>query len=179
MIKADWPLKAGTADDALLAGTELQDKIKAAKLFGPVASDAPKTEAEEEQEGMVIPSGNEGPRPGEPSFTYVAKITEGDRAKAAAEAFKKASADAACLAKAAGVEIGALRQLMSSPVMGDGGGLFGGGYYESYRASSFQSFFTAYARRRMMDDSGDTEASSTAPGDLSYRVTVVASFGIK
>src|SRR6266576_890909 len=63
--------------------------------------------------GMMNDGGEQAAPPGEPVFLYVAKISDEERGKATAEAFRKAKASAAELAKAAGVELGGLRQVTS------------------------------------------------------------------
>lgn len=170
-IKADWPLPASDADALLVAAAELQSKIREAKLFEPPAR--AKTEEEEEKEGAESNRGDgslPGPKPGEPVFTFIARIPPEEMAKATAEAIQKARESAARLAKAGGVELGAVRTL-SCGVSTDtsdsssGGGLFPGQGYAGGRAS------------QRSENPLEIYGGQATP--LIQQVTVWAAFGVK
>ena len=65
-------------------------------------------EMEEEAAQMMNRFGEEAQQPGQPQFVFVATLSHSDREKAMSEAFTKAKAQAAGLAKAAGVPLGPL-----------------------------------------------------------------------
>src|SRR5262249_55512295 len=118
--KADFPLKAAAQAELLIAAQTLQDKIKAADISGvkELEKQSPQDdEVAEENQDFAMPSmypGGYEMKPGEPVFMYVSKISDEERAKALAEAFQKAKQEASALAKAAGVELGALQHLGNS-----------------------------------------------------------------
>ena len=171
-IKCDWPLKGETTEESLIASTELQDKIKDAKLF-----DAPKSPArqEEEEEGAVDQSNDQGPRPGEPVFVYVAKISPAEEARAAADAFAKSKDAASRLAKAAGAALGTLKSLTSQS--NDTGGFGDEDPYNRY--NSYMQRYLMQMARQTPDASGDTESLSAQPGKIVHQVAVSTTFAIK
>ena len=63
------------------------------------------------QQTEVYSDGQAAPPPGQPNFLFVAHISDADRDKAMAEAYGKAKANAALLAKAAGRSLGPLSGL--------------------------------------------------------------------
>jgi uncharacterized protein YggE len=171
IVKAEWPLaEAKTAEDLLVMGAELQAKVKAADVADTKLASLEEQEAREEVAGM----GNEdgAPAPGEPVFAYVAKVGDAERARAMAEAFAKAKASAAELAKAAGVELGGLRQATSQA---------------SAEADPMQMMrygrYNPYAYGQMMMNTGEGSATNEAlaaqPGPVTLRITVSATFGVK
>ena len=176
-IKAEWPLGKNADDEQLLLTTsDLQNKVREAKLFAQPKPEAAKTE--EEEENAAPSQTNYDPEqvvPGEPVFIFVAKITAEDRAKAAVESFKKAKDDALATAKAAGVELGALKQVASQAFpAGDMPQDFGDNpYYGGYRGS--------FAARSIFAGSpgGDPEALAREPGPVTTQVTIAAKFAIK
>ena len=73
---------------------------------------AEEEELAEEMEGEVMMYNDESqPKPGEPIFLFVTRISPQDRAQALAAAFAKARRQAEELSKAAGSELGALQGL--------------------------------------------------------------------
>jgi uncharacterized protein YggE len=181
-LKAEWPLQAATAEERLLRAHELEEKLKAADLAGRNETEQlspEEQEAAEESEDaqMRMYESSEGPKPGEPVFLYVGKIPDPDRAKALAEAFGKAKAEAARLAEAAGVTLGALRYV------GSGSGGPWGTDYEDMSAYSN----SAYARylypilQRARAGQGDVidEAIGVNAGMVTMRYSVSAAFAIK
>jgi uncharacterized protein YggE len=117
LLTAQWPLAADSPEKLLLVVEALREKIKSADLAGVKETEKLSPEeqelaeeaaaAEAEQSGR-LPGGEEAPQAGQPHFLYVARISEADRDKAMADAFRKAKANAALLAKAAGVPLGPL-----------------------------------------------------------------------
>src|SRR5207248_364694 len=93
------------------------DKIKSADVAGMKNAPALSPEQQEEQEeqqGMAQQMGDASQAdPREAQFVYVARLSEDEQSRIASEAFAKAKAEAARLAKAAGADLGALRQLSS------------------------------------------------------------------
>ena len=176
-VKAEWPL-AKDADDEqlLLTTTELQTKVRDAKLFVQAKPETPKTE-EEEEAGPAAPGGYDPEQvaPGEPTFIFVAKISQEDRAKAAAESFKKAKEDAAATAKAAGVELGALKQVTTQTNAA-------GDVPQDYGYNSYYGGYRGYYGGRSAIASGSDgtpEALSRDAGPVTTQVMVMASFAIK
>ncbi len=113
-LTAQWPLAGKTVEEMLIETDALKEKVEAADLAGMKDEEAASLEEEElmeEMEGMDEfsgYSGNEEIKPGTPTFSYLARITEEERAKAMAESYRKAQAQAESLAGAAGVHAGAL-----------------------------------------------------------------------
>jgi uncharacterized protein YggE len=171
-VRCDWPLQGEGAEGILVAATDLQEKIKAAKLF-----EAPKSaaKAEEEEEAMAEMRGDEGPKPGEMVFLYVAKISEAEESKAAAEAFGKAKESAARLAKAAGATLGTLRTITSQANdMSAFGEEYGYGRYGSYAQR-----YMAQMARQGGETSGERESLAAQPGKITHQVFVSTTFEIK
>ena len=107
--------KGADTADLLVTSKKLQDAIKAADLAGAKDAEEPSPEEAElfeEMDEMANAFNNQqGSKPGELVFVFVAKISAADREKAMAEAFRSAKQDAAQLAKAADLELGPLRSL--------------------------------------------------------------------
>ena len=175
-LKAEWPLKAGDTAEMLVASKKLQDNIKVADLGGTkdAAEPSPEEEelAEEMQEMAMNYGGQEGPKPGEPTFLFVAKIPAADREKALAEAFRAAKAQAAQLAKAADSELGALRSLQG------GGGLDTDDWSGNPRFYNNPAY-GALMRRGMNGQDHTGEAIGPHAGTVKYKVTVNAAFAVK
>jgi uncharacterized protein YggE len=177
-LTAEWAVKTQDSDEMLIFANELQDKIKAADLAG-IKEAEPKTpeEAEEAEESegeeMSMYEGEQGPKPGEPAFVFVARVPADQIDKATAEAFEKAKAKAARLAKAAGATAGSLRFLSSNQRpdyerMSRQGYAYYGNYYQELIQQSYSP-------------EGDVadEAIGPEPGPVKFRVSVTASFAIK
>ncbi len=110
-LTAEWPLQGSDAEELLLASQSLQSKLKV-----ELAKSAPKIELSPEQEEMQEEAmqnmGNPNvPKPGDPVFYFVAKISDADYVKAAAKAFAMAKTHAQRLASAAGGSLGELRNV--------------------------------------------------------------------
>ena len=175
-LSAEWPLKGADTAELLVTSKKLQDAIKAADLAGAKDAEEPspeEAELSEEMDEMTSDFNNQqGPKPGEPVFVFVAKISAADREKAMAEAFRSAKQDAAQLAKAAELELGSLRSLQGS------GGVDAGDAAEDYRMLYNTPF--GRAMQRQMAGHGHTgEAIGAGPGMLKYKVTVNATFAVK
>lgn len=174
-LKAEWLLKAANTTDLLVLSKKLQDAIKAADLGGLKDAEEPTPEeaelAEESEEMGMHFGGQEGPKPGEPVFVFVAKINSADREKALAEAFRAAKQEAAQLAKAADLELGALRSLQ-------GGGGIDAEDGADYRLL-YNTPFGAAMRQQMTGRNHSGEAIGASPGVLKFKVTVNATFGLK
>jgi hypothetical protein len=165
---AEWAIKADSPEDLLLLTHELETKIKAADL-GAAKQAQELTEEEEELQAEMQQyggyGGNQGPKPGEPTFVYVAKISEAERTKAATDAFQDAFSKATRLAHAAEVEIAVLYSLAGS-------------------ATPMGNDFAQYAYMYGMQQPGaakgaENEAVGTQPGKVTYSVSVSASFLIR
>ncbi len=154
---------------------KLQDTIKAADLGGLKDAEEPtpeEAELAEESEEMAMNFGRrEGPKPGEPVFVFVAKITSADREKALAEAFRAAKQEVVQLAKAAGLELSTLRSLL-------GGGGIDVEDSTDYRLL-YQTSFGAAMRQQMTGRDHSGEAIRATPGLLKFKVTVNATFAVK
>lgn len=183
-VKAEWPVKAQSADDLIAEGHELQAKVKAANLVAAPAKEGltPEQEEEAEERAGMAAAGMDGEgNPGEPVFVYVIKVTDAERAKATADAFKRAKEEADRLAKAAGAELGALRQLASQAGPEADASSFGGFDYSSPYG---RAVYGLYQRQQQQqagggDGSGAAEAIGLMPGKVTYRVAVTAAFAIK
>jgi uncharacterized protein YggE len=126
LVTVQWPLKADSTEKLLLAADELREKVKAAELIS--GKDVPKLSPEEQEVAeemaaeMARNSGygnseEEAAKSTEPRFVFLARLAAADRQKALADAFAKAKAQAAELAKAAGAQLGPL-----TSISGDSGG---------------------------------------------------------
>lgn len=177
ILTAEWTLNGKQGDDLLVDSQDLQDKIKAADLSGGTSEKAltpEQQEVVEENHGMA---GNDGqPNPHDPSFSFVCKISDEDCDTARAAAYKKARDDAQRLAKAAGVELGSIRQIsgMAAPApVGDRGA-------DMYAGMNPQlAMYYQMMQQQQQQPAGPSEAPEavgTHPGKVGYRVTVYVSF---
>jgi uncharacterized protein YggE len=166
-LTAEWPLQYKTQEELLAITSELQQQIKEADLAG---LNEPKNLTPEEQEleaelaeAANDYGGRQEAKPGEPSFTFVAEITEQDRAAALAEAFATAKTDASRLAKAAGLALGGLVELSgeASPALDDYGP------------------YAAYRRQLGGAGANPDEAIAHIPGPVSLQTHVEAKFRAK
>jgi hypothetical protein len=180
MLTVDVPLKATSVEDVLVKSQALRDKIKAADLSGlkDMEKLSPKEEELiEEMEDLGNRYQEGGPKRGEPSFLFVARITEEERAKALAEAFQKAKKDAGRLARAAGMELGPLVQLSKNTPVGVNFDL------EDSYPGRYRSSYSPYGRYgRSLGGSEEDwpgEALGSEPGMVSLRLSVSTNFGLK
>ena len=115
--------------------------------------------------------GEQAAAPGEPVFLFVSKVSAEDRDKALASAFAKARESASQLAKAAGSQIGNLRQLTvtSAPA------------YNEY-ASNWQRYQAAFGMIQESYGGGAGEMNEVVgptPEGMSFKVMVTAAFTLK
>ena len=169
------PLQGADTAELLVTTKKLQDAIKAAGLAGAKDAEEPSTEevegSEEMDEMANVFSNQQGPKPGEPVFVFVAKISAADREKAMAEAFRSAKQDAAQLAKAADLELGSLRSLK------------GGRGIEAEDGADYRMLDnTPFGRAMCQQMAGHDhtgEAIGAGPGIQKYKVAVNATFAVK
>jgi uncharacterized protein YggE len=156
-IKASFPL-TGSGDEALKTSYELQEKIK--KELAPADGDKKKLTEEEEEMMAEMAMANDGmPKPGEPSFSYVAVLSDAEATKLTADALAKAKAQAELIAKAAGVPLGNLHQISAHASGGDA------------------NEYNPYNRFARGGGEGEArEATSPSAGSVSYTVMVQASY---
>ncbi len=172
-LTAEWPVWDKSNEELLLFADTLQEKIKAADLAGlnePKQLTPEEEELQAEMEEMMSDYGygNEQAKPGEPSFVYVAKISEEERATALAAAFEKAKAQAQRLAVAAGAKFGKLSSLSGGTSPSD---------EDSYG-------YNGYAMRMMMAQAAtssddENEAITASPGLVTFQVMVNATFRLE
>jgi uncharacterized protein YggE len=179
MLTAEWKLDSKSADDLLVAVHGLQEKIKAADLGGTKEAEKLSPEQEElleEMEANQYQYGSDDePKPGEPIFIFVSRISDTERDKALAEAFQKAKVQAARLAKAAGAELGELKSLSGHSTSPNEYNSYG-----RYNQFAYQALQMARAQAGIDDDEGnDTEALGAEPGPVKINVTVTAAFDLK
>ena len=176
---AEWKITAITAEELLLASHPLQKKIKDADLAG-VKTTAKLTPEQQEileelgdTSSMYSPYGNGNQtKPGEPVFSFVCAISEQEQEKALADAFQKAKAQAARVAKATGSQLGKLASV-SSVSMGGGDDM--SGYGNNY------AIYQAYQQMTSGDQSqaNPSEAVGMLPKKVTFRVSVTAGFELK
>jgi len=175
-LTAEWPVKAADADELLLLVGTLQAKIRKSDLGGN--SEATKL-SPEEQELMEESEttnfdygGEEQAKPGDPRFVFVKKISADEQAEALARAFKQAKEEAAKLAKAADLDLGALKYLQSTTSTSE--------QVQQYAA---MYGYSRYGRGMMAADPnlGDPRNEAIGPQseEVTYTVTVSASFEAK
>jgi hypothetical protein len=182
-LKAEFPLSASCHEELLLTGHALEEGMKAADLGGTKdlkqASAQDEELAQEDAADMMMGFGGEGGlQPGEPVFLYFSKISEEERAKALAQAFHRAKAQAGQLARAAGVELGTLYHLEDSSAADPGADEEG---LEMDGPSSYHLRQLLH-RARTGNANGDKEsleAIGGKPGKVSYRITLSVTFELK
>lgn len=168
-LTAEWPLKEGDITSQIIESKKLQDAIKGADLGGVKETEeqtAEESELEEEMEAPINTWGGENQtKPGEPQFTFAAKIPVAAREKALAEAYRMARMEAEQLAKAAEIGVGRLQSIQStaSPDPEE---------FEAYRQYGFQY-------RGRSGETDNNEAIGSQPGILKLRVGVAAVFAIQ
>src|SRR5262249_35905673 len=177
VLRADLPLKATGPEDLLVQAHQFQEKLKAADLGGTKELKKATPQEEElleELEGMGMPE-DQGPARGEAVFFFVSRISEADQAAALAQAYQKARAEAAKLARAAGQELGVLQQLNTVPGMNSGDdemALMDGG------PANYQ-YLQRYRWIQSRTGGRPDEALGIQPGKVVFRVSVSASFALK
>jgi hypothetical protein len=172
-LTVEWPLTMETNEELLQFSDTLQNKIKAADLAGlnePRKLTLEEEELQAEMEEAMSEYGGYGypqAKPGEPSFVYVARISEDERAKALAAAFDKAKAQALGLAVAAGAKFGKLSSLS-------------GGITPSNEGEYGNSFAMQIMMAQGTSAGNDeNEAQAASPGPVTFQVMVNATFRLE
>lgn len=179
-LTAGWPLEAETHEQLLLLAQGIQDKIKAGDLAGSKEAEKLSPEEEELAEEAAKMSrgyGEETPQPGQPQFVFVAVLSKEAREKAMTEAFAKAKAQAADVAKAAGVGLGPLLGVSGNCA---GQSNFGDNEYARYGVPNPYGNMRQLIAQQTGEDPNETqnEAMSTDPGTLAFTCYVMATFGL-
>ncbi len=184
MLTANWPLTGDTTEKLLLAAEAVHEKINAADLAG--GKEAPKLspeeqEAAEEMAAAPSPGGDEEQvKPGEAHFVFLARLSPKDRQTALAEAFAKAKAQAAELAKAAGAGLGPLTGLSGEAGGGMGYGMNQAWRYNQYAAREYE-YLQQVAQNAQPADSDEqgTEAVAPKPDGIGFDFNVYATFAVE
>ena len=178
-LTAEWPLDMATHEEVLMFVKDLKDKVVAADLAGINEAKKLSPEAQELEEEMAEARsgsgyGEEETNPGEPQFFYVARLSEAACDQALAEAFARAQAHAARLAKAAGAQLGTLSSLSGwTDQLGyDSDAYYGG------RSLQMRMMFAQQAQQTGAKEP-TTEAIVSTPTMATFQVTVQANFRLK
>jgi hypothetical protein len=165
-LTAEWTLPDASPDDSLVAANELEAKIKTA-IAKPGSAAAKTPEEQEIAEEMAAQQNNvEQTKPDEPKFIFVHKLTDEERAKLLTQAFADAQAQAKRLATAAGMQVGAVSHLSTSPAdTGD-------------TENPYQALIDAQLGASSPKPADD-EALGDQPNNVSYSVTLVATFKLQ
>ncbi|MDA1054310.1 MAG: SIMPL domain-containing protein [Planctomycetota bacterium] len=172
-LTVEWPLTMETNEELLLFADTLQEKIKAADLAGlnepkQLTPEEEELQAEMEETMSDYSYGSEQAKPGEPSFVYVARISEDERAKALAAAFDKAKAQAQRLAVAARAKLGALSSVS------------GGTSQSNDDAYGYNGYAVQMMMAQAASSSDDeNEAMTASPGMVTFQVMVNAAFRLE
>jgi hypothetical protein len=181
-LQADLPLSGNSDEEVLANAAALAKKVREADIANKrgAASNLTPQEQEEQEEaqaqvqqqfgGMPAP-----PDPLEPTISFVAKLSDDDRAAAATEAFKHARDDAARTAGAAGAGLGAIRTLTSQVASADA----------LQNTNPYANVYQMYGMNAGANPlaaaftPSPDEAVGQQPLGVTYRVTVTTSFHIK
>src|SRR5205085_264656 len=148
------------------------EKVRAVDLGESKKMSPEQQEEAEENDASFNMNGEQTAAPGEPVFLFVSKISAEDRDKALASAFAKAKESAGQLAKAAGTQIGALRQLSVTAAPP----------YNEY-AANWQRYQAAFGMIQESYGGGSggemNEVVGPTPEGMSFKVMVTASFALK
>jgi uncharacterized protein YggE len=185
-LTAEWPLKGNDAEELLVEISQLQETINAADLAGK--KDLEKLSGEDEEisqelAGMEANMGNDPSQaqPGTATFTLVSKVTAQDHSQALADAFSKAKARAQETARAAGAELGPLRQI-GSQVQSGGDAEDAENPTQAYSRAMqvyYQTIGMGTGGGQAGEPANPMEAQGTQPGEVAYRVNVTAAFDLK
>lgn len=179
VLTAEWKLGGANAEALLIESQAIQDKVRAADLAGKASEEmSPEEEelaAEMEQE-MMMYSDSGQPKPGEPMFIFVAKISADERDKAMAQAFAKAKESAQQLSRAAAIELGPLVGLSARSAPGNPYDFdpYGGSNYGNQRM-----LMQMMANREERGEENANEALGIQAGEVVLPISVTASFQIK
>jgi hypothetical protein len=178
-LGAEFPIKAGSPEEVLLACHALEEKIKAVDPGGTKGLKQASAQDEElaQEQAAVFQNPDDSSKPGEPLFTYVYRVSQEERAKAMAQAFAQARSDAALLAHATGAELGRLAQVAdnSSADLPDEESMImrGGQPYFFDRRTGMVRFYDQGEARH------GHEAMSRQPNKVRLHISVSASFDLK
>jgi hypothetical protein len=171
-LKADWTL-SGSPEELLLRTQTLQEKIKAADLGGLKALEGQASPAEiEVQEELRGMNREEGPKRGEPTFLFVARIKDAERVQGLARAYQSAREHAERSARSANAALGALLHLDSEMQAAAGADPSADDpyrYLQRYRGWGGEN----------PPELPKGEVVGTHPGRLAFRFSVSASFALK
>jgi uncharacterized protein YggE len=167
MLKAEWAIKSGTAEETLIFAHELKQKVVALTSKQSKAL-TPEEEERMEEEGVSLSGYDDGsPKPGEPVFVYVRKLAAEERAKALAEAYAEAKDHARQLAQAAGIQLGDLLHLTAAAAPD----------HEQYQYDPYaQRMMYAMMQRGYTQAMKNDEAIGMDPSAVVTTITVTASF---
>ncbi|HEY2840347.1 MAG TPA: SIMPL domain-containing protein [Pirellulales bacterium] len=173
-LKAEWPLKGQNSDETLVESHKVQEAVRGELAKLAESKELSPEEEELAEEMQQMNSFNDGePKPGDPTFLFVARISDEERAKALAAAFEKAKTQAMQLSKAANVKLGPLESLRSNEAMNEG---FAG--YPGYGNDRYMYQMMMQQAQQRPDD-GPLEAIGDEPGKVAVSITVMASFKLK
>jgi uncharacterized protein YggE len=174
---AEWPLKAKSHDEMLAEVHDVQQKLRALDLAGAkeaTALSAEEQELAEEAEAEVgMYGGDMNEDPNKPRFVFLATVADADYEKALAEAFKKATAQADRLARAAGRQLGELRSVSAY----DQGQSYDDG--EMYNRMGSSAYNMLQRLRQKQGNSDELTAAGITPGAVKLNVTLVASYKLR
>jgi len=179
VLKAELPLRSTDPEELLLTAHALEEKMKAADLGGLKElkqASAQDEELAQEQAAEAMDMEDDTPKRGEPVFLYVSKVSDDEKAKALAQAFRKAKRDAAVLAQAAGAELAALHHLEND--VSQNSGIDDDGPFETY-AYRMNRFLMGRVHTDASTAEQAAEAIGLKPGKVVYRTIVSASFELK
>jgi uncharacterized protein YggE len=166
-LTAEWPLTDASADDALLAASQLEAKIKDALPKAGVATAKTPEEEEIAQEMAAQQNGAETSKPGEPKFTFVHKLTAEERTRLLKQAFANAQAQAGQIAGAAGLQVGPVVRLSNSKAEA-----------ENPENAYFQAIMEAQTGDTTVPAAED-EAQSDQRNGISYTATLTVTFKLQ
>ena len=170
-LQAEWPLSAGAGDGLLVVAEELQNKIKEAAK-APKRQLTPEEQEIAEETAAAANAGDTGGdaalKPDEPSFTFVHRVSEEERAKLAADAVTRAKTDAARLAAAAGRSVGPIRRMSSGLVAG-----------EEQTSAMAEVYYRMATGTAAATDDRAAEASGAQAGQVSYVLSVSVTFELR
>ena len=170
-LTAEWPLKGNSPEELLLASQSLRDTIKSelAKAMPKAADLSPEQEEMQEEAAPDMGGNGNGPKPGDPVFVFVAKVSDADYVKAAAKAFAMAKAHAQRLADAAGTPLGELRNVEGN----------------DRQSMSMMNFPRQYYNNGMLQEedspepeTNPDEATGTNPAEVRLTVAIAATFAL-
>jgi len=179
VLTAEWSLPSEDEAEILLFVNDVREKIIAADLAGAkkLAKKSPEEEELAEEAsgmmGMYSSFDEQQSKPGEPTFFYVGRVTDKQRAKLLADAFAKAKTQAEQLAAAAGMKLGALVSLSGAANQGDMNmNRYGG-------MSSYQmQMLLASQARAQGGDRKESESLGASLDALAFSVYVHADFAL-